>query len=114
MRGDRGSGTVLVLGITAMLLLAAFTATALAAVGVARHRAASAADLAALAAASRASSGAGAACAAARSTARAAGADLARCELDGVVAQVVAVVRPPGLLGELGQASVRARAGPSA
>jgi hypothetical protein len=51
VRNDRGSGTVLVLGLVALLLLAGVTASALASVDVTRHRAAAAADLAAIAAA---------------------------------------------------------------
>jgi hypothetical protein len=43
----------------------------------------------------------------------AAGADLLSCRLDGAVAEVVAVVRPTGWLGELGAATARARAGPA-
>lgn len=110
---ERGSATVLVLGLVAVLALVAAVGTALAGVGVARHRAASAADLAALAAASRAVEGGLAACDAARTTARASGAVLARCALDGRTAEVVAVVQPPGPLGALGQAQSRARAGPA-
>lgn len=112
MRGERGSGTVLVLGVMALLLLVGFAASALGGVGVARHQAASAADLAALAAAGRAAEGGAAACTAAGRVAAAAGAELAQCSLDGVVAEVVAVVRPAGWLGGLGRASARARAGP--
>lgn len=112
MSGERGSGTVLVLGVMALLLLLGLTAAALGGVGAARHRAASAADLAALAAAGRASAGSPDACRAARQVAAAAGAELARCGLDAGVADVVAVVRPPGWLGGLGRAAARARAGP--
>jgi secretion/DNA translocation related TadE-like protein len=78
---------------------------------VARHRAASAADLAALAAASRAASGSAVACAAARSTVQAAGARVISCTLDGAVAVVAIALRPPGWLGTLGEAQGRARAG---
>lgn len=113
MRGERGSGTVLVLGLTALLLFAAMTATTLAAVAVARHRAGSAADLAALAAASRVTAGATAACAAGSEVARAAGADLLQCRVRGREVDVEAAARPPGPLGRLGQATVRARAGPA-
>jgi secretion/DNA translocation related TadE-like protein len=105
---------VLVLGVLAVVLLMAGTAVAVTAVGVARARAASAADLAALAAASRVVSGPASACAAARSTARAVGASLTSCRLSGAVVDVVAVVRPGGLLGEIGTATGRARAGPVA
>jgi secretion/DNA translocation related TadE-like protein len=112
--GEEGSGTVLVLGVFALLLLVACTLAALAEVGLARSRAASAADLAALAAASRATAGPAAACAAAGSTARAAGAHLVTCRLTGAVVDVVAVVRPAGPVGRIGAATGRARAGPVA
>lgn len=111
---DRGSATVLVLGLCAVVLLAGTVAAGLGAVAVARHRAASAADLAALAAASRASQGAAVACAAGARVAARAGAVLTACRLEGWDAVVVAAVRPPGALGRLGQAAVPARAGPAA
>lgn len=60
---------------------------------VTRHRAAAAADLAALAAADRALSGRDGACAAARRVAVAQGADLVRCELEGVTADLTVRVR---------------------
>ena len=104
---------MLVLGVVAVLLLAGFTATALGAVAVARHRASAAADLAALAAAARAVEGTAPACAAGRRAAAGAGGVLRSCRLDGDVAEVVTVVRPSGWLGELGQATARARAGPA-
>jgi secretion/DNA translocation related TadE-like protein len=111
-RGDRGSGTVLVLGLASVLTLVAMLLVALASVGVARHRAASAADLAALAAADRSLSGEAAACAAAARAAAAVAAELGTCRLLGDVAEVEALVRPPGPLGALGEARSRARAGP--
>ena len=111
--GDRGSAGLLVLALaSALALLGALTA-AVGAVAVARHRAASAADLAALAAADRALSGPAVACAAARSAAVAVGAALERCQLDGEIADVVAAVRPPGALGAWGVARSHSRAGPA-
>lgn len=112
MKGERGSGTVLALGFVAVLVLAGVTATALATVGVARHRAASAADLAVLAAASKAASGSGVACEAARSTAQLAGARITACTLEGAVAEVAVALRPSGWIGTVGEATGRARAGP--
>jgi secretion/DNA translocation related TadE-like protein len=111
-RDDRGSGTVLVLALSTVLVMVGMLLAALAAVGVARHRAASAADLAALAAADRALVGERAACAAAARAARAVGADLEACRLTGDIADVVAVVQPPGAIGRLGAARGVARAGP--
>lgn len=112
MRGDRGAAAVLVLAMGAVLTLAGATTSAVAAVAVARQRAAAVADLAALAAAQRALEGQTAACTRAASIAAANGGTLLGCRLDGDVAEVVALVRPPGRLGQLGSASARARAGP--
>jgi len=112
-RGDDGSGSVLVLTAACVLLLAGMLLTSLAAVGVARHRAASVADLSALAAASSAHLGSGPACEAARAVADRSAARLLACDVVGDVATVVAGVRPPGRLGELGTATARARAGPA-
>lgn len=112
LSGDGGVGTVLVLIVAGLVALAGSTATALAAVAVARQRAAAVADLAALAAAQHALEGEAVACAWAARTAAADGGTLRRCLLAGDVADVVAEVRPPGPLGELGSATARARAGP--
>jgi secretion/DNA translocation related TadE-like protein len=111
--GDVGSGTVLVLTAASGLLLVGMLLASLAAVGVARHRAASVADLSALAAAASAPLGSDAACEAARDVAERSAARLLECRLVGDVAEVVASVRPPGRLGELGSATARARAGPA-
>ncbi|HWH29220.1 MAG TPA: Rv3654c family TadE-like protein [Mycobacteriales bacterium] len=113
-RPDAGSATVLVLGLTLVVLLAGIVAAGLGAVAVARHRAASAADLAALAVAARASHGQVTACAAGGRVAARAGAALTSCRLEGWEAVVVAAVRPPGPVGALGVARVPARAGPAA
>jgi secretion/DNA translocation related TadE-like protein len=102
----------MVLGLTAVLLLFGTVATAIAAVAVARHRAASAADLSALAAASAVLEGPEVACDRARALAAEAGALLTSCRVDGDRVDVVAQVRPAGALGRLGAASVRAAAGP--
>lgn len=110
--GDRGVAAVLMLGLVAVVSLAGGTASALAAVAVARQRAAAVADLAALAAAQHALEGPGAACARASRIAASDGGVVLRCTLVGDVVQVVAQVRPPGPLGRLGAATSRARAGP--
>jgi secretion/DNA translocation related TadE-like protein len=111
-RDDAGAATVLVLALCSVVLLAGSVAAGLGAVAVARHRAASAADLAALAAAARVLEGRDAACAAATRTARAAGATVRSCRLEGWEAVVEAAVVPPGRVGALGTAVVSARAGP--
>jgi secretion/DNA translocation related TadE-like protein len=108
---DRGSATVLVLALCAVVVLAGSTAATLGAVAVARHRAAAAADLAALAAAARVAEGP-AACAAADRVARSHGAGLVACRPAGWEVVVETSVRPPGVLGGLGAATARARAGP--
>lgn len=112
MTGDRGSAGILVLALAAVLALVGALAASVGAVAVARHRAASAADLAVLAAADRALDGPGPACAAADRVARAAGATVQSCELSGDVADVVAAVRPGGPIGSWGVARSHARAGP--
>jgi secretion/DNA translocation related TadE-like protein len=109
---------VLVLGLSAVLGVVVLVVGLLGAVVVARHRAASAADLAALAAASRSLDGGGRACAAARDVASDAGAGVADCRLEGDTAVVTATVPAPAALRALrmpGGMEVRstARAGPA-
>ncbi len=111
-RGDAGVAGVLVLALAGVLMLAGAVSASLAAVAVARQRAASAADLSALAAAEQALLGQRAACAQASRVAEAVGARLRTCTLTGSIAEVEVQVRPPGRLGQLGQASARAKAGP--
>lgn len=110
---ERGAASILVLALSALLGLIASTVVAVGAVGTARHRASTAADLAALAAAGRALEGAAAACAAAQDVAQAQGAGLGACRLTGDVADVAVEVRPAGPLGRLGSARGSARAGPA-
>ena len=112
--GERGSATVLVLALSTVVVLVGAVLATLGSVGVARHRAASVADLAALAAASRALQGPGPACEAARQVATSADATLTDCRLVGAVADVTAEIRPPGRVGNFGTATARARAGPGA
>lgn len=112
-RGDAGVAAVLVLALAGVLTLVGAGSASLAAVAVARQRAASAADLSALAAAERARLGQDVACTQARRIAEAVGARLGTCTLTGGIAEVQAQVRPPGRLGMLGEASARARAGPT-
>jgi secretion/DNA translocation related TadE-like protein len=112
-RGESGVAAVLVLAMASVLVLVGAVTASLAAVAVARQRAASVADLAALAAAQESLSGPAAACALASRVAERAAARVASCRLDGDVATVVAQVRPPGPLGRLGVATISARAGPA-
>lgn len=113
LRDEAGVAAVLVLALAAVLTLVGAASTSLAAVAVARQRAAAVADLSALAAAEQALLGQEAACERAEQVAQLAGAGLRSCQVRGDVAVVVAQVRPPGPLGRLGNASARARAGPS-
>ena len=78
----------------------------------ARQVAQTAADMASLAAAAHALEGPATACGAARRVATAQGARLLICQLVGPVAQVEAVVRLPGIAGDLTGIRARARAGP--
>lgn len=112
MSDDEGFVTVAVVGLATALALVASFVVALAAVGVARHRAASAADLAALTGARHALEGQAVACSAARRVARAQGARLESCALTGLDVRLVVVVRPGGRLGQLGAARAEAAAGP--
>ncbi|WP_228989464.1 Rv3654c family TadE-like protein [Streptomyces sp. DH8] len=105
---DRGVATVWV-AVTATVLCTVFALVlALGQAVAARHRAGGAADLAALAAADRALEGAVVACEAARRVALAQGGELARCAVDGEIADVTARAR----FGPYAPA-VRARAGPA-
>jgi secretion/DNA translocation related TadE-like protein len=113
LRGDGGVAGVLVLVLAVVVASVGALLATLAAVGVARHRAAGVADLSALAAAHQALAGSAAACATAERTAVAGGATLLDCRMDGDEANVVVEVRPPGRLGDLGAVRGRARAGPA-
>ena len=112
-RGDAGIAGVLVLCLAVVLASCGAVLSSLAAVAVARHRAAGVADLAALAAAQRVLSGPPTACAAASRTASAGGGRLRSCRVTGDLVDVVAEIRPAGPLGALGTAAARARAGPA-
>ena len=113
LRGDAGVAGVLVLVLAVVLASVGALLATLAAVGVARHRAAGVADLSALAAAQQALSGPAAACTAAERTAIAGTATVIHCQVTGDQVEVVVEVRPPGPLEGLGAARGRARAGPS-
>lgn len=107
-----GSATVLVLALCAVVVLAGCLAGALGAVAVARHRAAATADLAALAGAAAGIRGAQP-CDAVRQITDRSGAELAGCRAVGADVTVAVTVRPAGLLGRIGAATVRAHAGPA-
>ncbi|OEJ32586.1 Rv3654c family TadE-like protein [Streptomyces subrutilus] len=107
MSRDRGSATVWAV-LAATVLGAVFGGVLLLGQAVvARHRAAAAADLAALAAAATWAHGPETACGAALRVARAQGAALAACSLEGEVAEVTARPAAGTFTPE-----IRARAGP--
>lgn len=113
---DRGSATVLVLGLASVLAALCVLLMALGSVAVARHRAAVAADLAALAAAARSLDGPSAACAYAGQVAKAQDAAMMSCTFVGEPVDTVEVqvlIRPGGRVGALGSVVARARAGPA-
>jgi secretion/DNA translocation related TadE-like protein len=112
---ERGSATVWVLALSAVLALLATAGVLVGVASVARHRAGGAADLAALAAAGRTVLGDPAACEVAAEVAAANGAELTGCRVtNGRVVEVT--VRVAVELGRLGMHSStgRARAGPVA
>jgi secretion/DNA translocation related TadE-like protein len=106
---ERGSATVWVLALAALLGVLGAAVVLVGTAVVARHRASAAADLAALAAAGRAVVGDAGACAAAAWIARADGATLESCAV-GADAVAEVHVRVPVRLGPFGLAGARARA----
>ncbi|KRD45675.1 hypothetical protein ASE38_08830 [Cellulomonas sp. Root930] len=108
--GDRGSGTVLLLALVAVLLVVAGLLGLLAAAQLARGRAQTAADLGALAGAAQLlAAGSGDPCAVAAQTVRRNGGTLAACSDDGQGVLTVRVAVPTAI----GAASAWARAGPA-
>ena len=86
---DRGSATLVVVGLIGLLVLAGFIASVLAMVLGAQANVAEVADLSALSAADRVLEGPEHACAAARELGRRASMQVLDCRLDGLDAQVV-------------------------
>ncbi|WP_285665621.1 Rv3654c family TadE-like protein [Actinorhabdospora filicis] len=116
VKGDRGSASVITIGIGLAVLLLAIGVAAIAAAMIARHQAQAAADFAALAAAPHALAGQEFACASALHIAEANGGRLMRCAVDGLDAVTtvsMSVDIPlPGLGSRTAEAS--SRAGPAA
>lgn len=111
-RRERGSASIWVLALSAVLAVAVVAAVLVGSAITLRHRAAAAADLSALAAAGRALEGQAAACAAAADIAAAMTAELDGCTVTGLVAQVwVTAAADLGLVGRVGSQAT-ARAGP--
>lgn len=113
MRGDRGSASLYVLALCAVLAAVTATGVLVSQAVLARHRAGSAAELAALAAADRALDGQGVACAAAGRVAAAAGGAVVACSLRDGIVDVATTMPLSGVLAELGPARGQARAGPA-
>lgn len=112
---DQGSGSVVMLALGTVLMLATVGVGSAGQVVAARHRAESAADLSALAAASTALlGGSGAACERAAQVAAAHRAQLVECTVDpDLTTRVVVVEELPEPLAVLGPVLGRARAGPA-
>jgi secretion/DNA translocation related TadE-like protein len=112
VRGERGGGTLLALGVAMVLLGAGVAAALWAVVSVGNHRAAAAADLAALSAAEAARAGTGDPCTSAQRIAVEQEVMVQLCRVDGE--EVFVVVGVPLRLGSLGSPVVtaEARAGP--
>lgn len=117
---ESGSATAFVIGICCAALTLVLVAAGLGSAVVARHRAASVADLAALAAADTLSGrAAGSPCGAALRVVQANGGAkhdtvVTGCYALGAEAEVQVEVRPAGWVASLGVATARARAGPPA
>jgi secretion/DNA translocation related TadE-like protein len=112
--GDRGSATIWVIALSAVLAVVGAAVVLVGVAAAARHRAATAADLAALAGAGRAARGEPDACGLAAEVATANAAALVSCAVEeGAIVEVRVSI--PVRLGRLGvwAASARARAGPA-
>lgn len=110
-RDDRGGATLFTISCLGLLLLVGAALSVVAAMVGAHRQAQAAADLAALAAASAVAAG-GDPCGDAASVADANGATVTSCAIEGYDAQVEVVVTGPRWLGQTGDFSARARAGP--
>ena len=111
-RDERGSATLLAVGVALLLLGAGLVGALWAAVSLGSHRAASAADLAALSAAQAVQSGDLDPCTSARRIAVGQQVELRGCVVEGETVSVVVVVRLQ--LGAVGSPAItaQARAGP--
>lgn len=107
--GDRGSGSVLLTAVVALVLSAGSAGLGLAGALVARQRAEAAADLAALAGGQALLRG-GDACGTAGRVAAAGKARVVVCKPAGTIVYVVVEVTLPGVLGRLDMPPARARA----
>jgi len=113
-RDERGSASLLAVGVALLLLGGGLVGALWAAVSLGSHRATSAADLAALSAAQAVQSGALDPCTSARRIALDQQVELRECAVEGEIVSVAVAVRLD--LGAIGSpiATARARAGPLA
>lgn len=111
-RTDRGSATVLVMAMGALIVACGLLGAGLGAALVARHRAAMAADFGALAAALHVADGGEEACRHAAMLVSENGGTLTSCEISGMDAVVEVAVRLPGEFAGFGSATARSKAGP--
>ncbi len=111
-RGETGAATLLVLAMAGVLLLVGSALGVVQAMVVAHRKAQAAADLAALAGASAAAHGRQP-CTAAADLARLNGGRLERCEESAGNVTVEVVVTGPRWLGQQGDLTAEARAGPA-
>ncbi|MEJ7833106.1 MAG: Rv3654c family TadE-like protein [Nocardioides sp.] len=108
---ERGASTLFAVACLSLLLLLGAALGVVAAMVTAHRTAQAAADLSAVAAASALARG-GDACGAGAEIAAANGASLTSCDVEGRDARVAVVVRGPRWLGQTGDLTAQARAGP--
>lgn len=109
---ERGSATILAVGVMAALVLFAGAFAAMGQASAARHRAQGAADAAALAGAARVFLGEAEVCEAAAELIAEGDAALERCEVHGLAVTVHVAVEPLGVPAVFGPARAVSRAGP--
>ncbi|HTI25450.1 MAG TPA: Rv3654c family TadE-like protein [Kutzneria sp.] len=113
IRSERGSATVLVAGMTVVLMMLVVLGLQLGGAVLTRHRVAAAADLAALAAAGQLAAGTDRACERARQVAERMSVTTTACRVVEREAYVSVTARPPGWAVLSGTANAHARAGPA-
>ncbi|GAA3820604.1 hypothetical protein GCM10022242_22850 [Nocardioides panacisoli] len=111
-RDERGGATVFTISCIGLLLLLGAALSVVAAMVAAHREAQAAADLAALAAASAIADG-GDPCGEGAAVAAANGARLTSCSIEGTDAVIEVVVTGPRWLGQTGDLTGQARAGPA-
>ena len=113
LRDERGSATILVVGVVAVLMSLVVLGLQVGGAVLTRHRVAAAADLGALAAAGQLVAGADRGCERARWVVERMSASMTACRISGWEAYVEVTARPPGWAALSGTANAHARAGPA-